>query len=275
MRDYLDIFELADENERYLEKRYNEIRSNHENTNLDAFRDFVRENWTLSINILPLSLIGFLQSGKYFNIYELVELKSKQSGIPFEVLLKERLGEKYDRRLTFDRTFKDGDKFKYCALYLDGLGAEEYGDFCIVFKSDVVRSWNLAFVKNDTLNYVRRVGDNYEVDIDSLKLYLANKNCVHLLVAIKHHNEVDKYPKSEWGSMICGKDYIDSITTNDIRVEHIDYVKCRESVLRYYGRKILTHEPLTHADRVRVYEYISVIKLLKKRNIKLEVVECI
>jgi len=270
----IDIFKLAKGNTKYLEDRYNELKlKNHGKAKiLDNFKDFVRENWTVSINFRCEGLKGFLEDGVYLNAYDLARKKAKSEKKDYEIALREHLGDNYEKRLTFDRTFKDGEKFKYCALYVGGLGATKYGRFCVVFKKDEVRNWNLVFIKEDTLNYV----DN-DVDIDRLKRDLADKESVHHLVAIKYYDQIEDCPVNEretiWGSIVCHDDeYIDSITTDEIGVKHICKVKiCHE--LLFKGVGAYTEDPsFDDANRGFVNDYFEVIKLLRRKNINYEVI---
>jgi len=91
---------------------------------LDAakyFATFVKDNWRISINMRQQVLNSFLIEGKYKNIYEVKKEQSEKIRkvraleIPEEQAVKKHLKGHYKSRVTFDRTFKDGEKFKYGA----------------------------------------------------------------------------------------------------------------------------------------------------------------
>ena len=100
----------------------------------------MKDNWTISINMRQWVLNNFLIAGKYKNIYEVrreqgEELRSvRDLEISEEEALELHLGGYYNSRVAFERTFEDGEKFKYGALNRGGFGLKRYGDYCVVLK---------------------------------------------------------------------------------------------------------------------------------------------
>ncbi|MEA3281030.1 MAG: hypothetical protein U9Q68_00435, partial [Euryarchaeota archaeon] len=94
---------------------------------IGKFAGFVKDRWTISINMLPSALLKFLSSGIYKNAYgvarEEVEMMRKmgETDISVEQLMEKGLKD-YESRTEFNRVFEYGERFKYGALNIGGLG---------------------------------------------------------------------------------------------------------------------------------------------------------
>ncbi|MFV9677729.1 MAG: hypothetical protein ACNYVW_08780 [Methanosarcinales archaeon] len=196
----MHIFDMADQNLDSLKTRYNLLKEGYADPNNFAifsnFVKLVKRHWTISLNMRQWVLNDFLIGGNYKNIYEVKkeqreELRGvRKLEIPVEQAIEKHLKDYYKSRVAFDHTFEDGEKFKYGALNIGGLGLKSYGDYCVVLKRKQLEDYSsLAFIKEDSLNYV----DGDYVKSKELSQDIANKKCVHQLVALKHENEIKEY----------------------------------------------------------------------------------
>ena len=160
----MDIFGMGDQNSDSLRDRYNLLRNRHEEQDnldiLDKFTGLIKDEWTISINMGQWAVNSFLISGRYRNVHELKKERAEElekhsrSKISVEKALKEHLGSYHRSRIAFDRTFENGERFKYSSLNIGGIGADKYGQYCVVFKRRQVERYSLLFIREDSLKYV-------------------------------------------------------------------------------------------------------------------------
>ncbi len=278
----VNIFEMANQNLDSLKTRYKSLKENYEGQdNFGIFSNFVKlvkDKWSISINMRQGVLNNFLIAGKYKNVYE---VKKEQGGelrkvrkleISEEQAVKNHLKGYYKSRETFNRTFEDGAKFKYGALNIGGHGLKKHGDYCVVIKREQSEDYtSLAFVKQDSLNYV----EEDHLNIERLSQDIANRECVHTLVALKHENNIEGIPTDELASMICcDESYIEAITTDEIKNSHIESVRMSKDEYRLYYDylfKDYTSE-ISEMKKYQLYILLGIFKLLDKQGIKLEVI---
>ena len=286
----MNIFDIANQNWDSLKIRYKLLKERYEDyNNLGIFSNFVKlvkDKWTISINMRQGVLNNFLIAGKYKNIYEIKkeqgdELRKvkKMDIISEEQAVKKHQKGYYEARVTFESTFEDGAKFKYGALNIGGLGLEKYGDYCVAIKREQSKEYtSLAFIKEDSLNYVE---EDY-VNIERLSQDIANRECVHILVALKHANDIEEIPTDELASMICCDEcYVEAITMGDILNKHIESVRMsKKKYLLYYDylykeflSELSTSELSDIVKRYRLEDFRNMQELLTKQGIKLEVID--
>ncbi len=275
----INIFDIAEQNSDKLRKQHQVLKDNSEDKSelgtFCSFTEMVKDNWTISINMKEWDLLGFLTSEQYKNRYELnTEYGNKlaehtELKVSTQETLETALKGFYQSRLTFDDTFKDGRKFKYCTLNIGGLGIE-YGPYCIVMKKKRAATYDaLAFIREDSVNYV----SGTKVDLAKLSQEIANKACVHFLAAIKHEKDISGKPPNEWPSIICsGKMYIEAVTTDDVRVTDVESVRISKKDHRPYYQYLyesLISEISTY-KKYRLAVLSGIHNLLEKHGIKLE-----
>ena len=273
----MNIFALADQNSHNLQEK---VQSGQNDQNpRGKFAGFVKDRWTISINMKPSDLLKFLSSGRYKNEYEVaredVEMMGKmgETDVSVEQVRKKRLKGYYESRTEFNRVFEDGERFKYGALNIGGLGPTKYGSYCVVIKRERSEEFSvLAFIKEDSLNnYV----DGGHVDIERLKPDVANRECVHILAVIKHGNDVEGLSANECASMVCcDEHYIEAITTDDILNKHINSVRMSKKESSLVGKQFFDVRYRGSSDiekRHRIDDFINIRNLLAANRIKLEV----
>ncbi|PKP60082.1 MAG: hypothetical protein CVT88_04035 [Candidatus Altiarchaeales archaeon HGW-Altiarchaeales-1] len=262
-----------------MEKRWSSNKSLHV---LSDFATFVKDNWMISINMRQHVLNGFLIAGKYKNIYEVKKeqreeiRKVRALEIPEEQAVKEHLKVYFKSRVTFDRTFKDGEKFKYGALNIGGMGPKKYGEYCVIFERKHSEKYSsLAFIKEDSINYV----DDCKVNIEKLKQDLSNEEGVHFLVTLKHEGELGKIPTNEWASIICSDEcYVEAVTKDDVVNDPIEGVRMSKKDYLYYYGDLLFKDYVSDADmsdfeRCQLGAFMNMQEILTKRKIKLDVID--
>lgn len=279
----MNIFDRANQNLDNLKTQYKLLKERHEDqNNRDIFSNFVKlvkNKWSISINMRHWTLNNFLIAGKYKNVYELKKeqgeglRKVRKLEISVEQAVEKDLKCYYKARETFDRTFEDGEKFKYGALNIGGLGLKKYGEYCVIIKRKQSEEFSsLAFIKKDSLNYV----DGHHVNIEQLCQDIANKECVHPLVTLKHENDIEGIPADEWTSRICcDESYIEAITKDEIKNSHIESVRMsKEDYLLYYDYLFKDYiSEISKMEKYQLYMLLGIFKLLDKQGIKLEVID--
>lgn len=281
----MNIADLSGQNSDNLKRSYNFLEERYRDRNtLDTLRRFVglvKDKWAVSINMRQGALNSFMIAGRYTNVYESKrergeELKKvRKLGISVERAIEKHLKDDYKSRVTFDRSFEDGENFKYGALNIGGLGPKKrFGQYCVVIERKHSEEYSsLAFIKADSLNYV----DEHRVNIDRLSQDIANKECVHLLVALKHENDIEGTPADEWPSMTCcDKSYTEAITTDDILSAHIESVRMsrKDHVLYYdYLYKDFISELSATEKRYRLEDFRNMQELLARQGTTLEVID--
>jgi site-specific DNA-adenine methylase len=206
-----DLFKIAHQNARRIENQFKVIKNNYrdeEKVVLEAFLDFVEKNWCISINLKPSEVTGFLISGKYKNMYQVIEedlkeLREEQGrNISKEEAAKNRMGFFYEKRKTFENRFRDSDRFIYAAFNIGGLGLKKYGNFSlIIHQKKVEKLSSCAFLKKESIAYV----ENNGLNIAQLKKDTADRETVHLLAAIKNEEKVQTTSAKEWPKIVCSE----------------------------------------------------------------------
>ncbi len=278
----MNLFKLADKNSKLLEEKLNSIKLTdqyRENSEIyNDFINFVRKNWTISINTKLRDFSIFLISGMYKNIY-MVKIQEKKmlekhfmTKISLMGAVKTHLKKFKNSRLEFDKFFEDGEKFKYGSLNIGGLGMNNYGEFCIIFERNIIESFKtLAFLKEDSLNYFK----NNKLNIDRLREEIANKKNCHILASIKHQDDICKISREEWDQMICYNNcYIEAITKDEVLVEHIKVIRINKEDYYYYFELLFESNTvgLDEFEKHQLSIFLGIFELLEKHNIEWELV---
>src|ERR1039457_6438813 len=133
----LNLFDIAGDNATALDDRFSALTSSASpglKSSLQKFIELVLRHGLVTINMRPMSLMSFLVLGSHQNMYEWACSRADESGRFSEDILLERLGVFYASRTTFDRSFVNGEAFRYGALNAGGLGTFDYGEYCVVLR---------------------------------------------------------------------------------------------------------------------------------------------
>lgn len=153
---------------------------------LDRFVAAVQSEGRLAINMRSMVLLRFLAfEGGYLNVYEWAEDLERRSGQPREELLRLRLRDYYERRMAFDRFLGNGERLRYGALNMGGMGAIYFGAYCLVFRETFAAGLaELAYLWADTLETYLLPG--CVVDEEGLQRDACPHSHRHFLAALKH-----------------------------------------------------------------------------------------
>ncbi|MCX6578790.1 MAG: hypothetical protein NT166_01235 [Candidatus Aminicenantes bacterium] len=285
----IDLFELADANKKQLESEYQRIKLKSDRKKSDLLESFgarVKNEWHLSINMHDWPLFEVLDSGKYVNVYELKDNQAEQlmkvgklddssAKSAKEEAVRKHLKTFYEGRKIFDSSISKGEKARYAALNIGGVGTTGYGRYCIVIKREKAEKYKrLAFIKEDSaVSYV----DNGCLLLDKLMRDVTNKECVDILAVVKHENEIETISSENWNRMVCNdSSNIEAVTLDDILRSHIKCVRIDKTYYKeiYWDSlaKIFNSE-LTEIERYRLTLVKKVFKELEKRGIELEIID--
>jgi len=261
-----NIFEMGNKNSDYLEYQYDLLKQSYQGSlqKLEAFVEFIEREWAISINMLPGRVLSFLSLGHCDSIHRYIgSLKrtiKKTSGINVDpkVLYRDLLKDWKAKRIAFEQKFDGGDKFKYGALNVGGIGiVGRYGYFCVILdRSEAEKYLSLVFIMYDSLkNYV---DNNCCVNIGQLAQEIADKDHVQILSSIKHEGDIGSTPACDWPKMICNDDnYIEAIIQDKIKVEHIRIVYIKKSKLNELYNEIFNKLADGSVDGSFVKSYLS------------------
>ena len=159
----LNLFEIARKNAAELDDRFSALSSTASpgfGSSLQKFSDLVQHHGRVTINMRPMSFLSFLVNGCHQNMYEWAQSRAAESGRPVEEIIQERLGDFYGKRTSFDRSFLNGEAFRYGALNIGGAGVSVYGDYCLVIKNQLCEATHAsAYLRSDSLKtYLRADG---------------------------------------------------------------------------------------------------------------------
>lgn len=277
-RELMNLFQAAQDNGEALFRRYGSVRDAvgpAMPNKLDRFVAMVRSEGRLAINQRPTVLLRFLAlEGGYQNVYEWADELAARTGQPREDLLRERLKGYHDRRMAFDRFLDQGEKLRYGALNLGGLGAAHFGAYCLIFQEAFAEALaDLAYLRADSLKTYLLPG--CVVDEAGLRSDACPHSHRQFLAALKHAAEIAALGEDQWPVLVCSRDgFIEAIflgvpvpaDLQAVRMERLDYELFSDFLLdAALGR-------LGGSDRHLVEEFDTLLKLLEKNAIPLETV---
>lgn len=285
----INIFELADANADHLKEEYLRLKENCDKNKsglLESFRRKIQEEWNLSINMKDWALADFLDSGEYKNIYYLKEeqasqlleigkLESSEKEDSLEISLRKHLKKFYQSRIIFDSGIVDGEKIKYTALNIGGTGINRYARYCVIIKREDAENYNtLSFIKEDSaVHYV----ENQRLLIDKLSQDISNKECMDLLAALKHEDEINTVSIDKWAAVICSNSgYIEAVTLDDILDSHITCVRVEKAFYdSIYMDSLLKlfYSELSEEEHYRLAFFQRLLTQLEAKGIDLEIID--
>jgi hypothetical protein len=166
------------------------------------FATWVRAEAQISINLRLFVVVEFLDGGCYQTAYEWAAEQSRLSGRSSKDVLRERFGGFHDRRVAFDRAFRDGEQFRYGALNAGGLGLPKYGSYCAVLS----REWqdslvDAACLPGDSLTICSAADGSF--DPAAVGILAAPHTHRHMMVAKERAGQVPATGKPEWPRLVA------------------------------------------------------------------------
>ena len=274
----MDLFTIAEENSHTLEDQFESLIFALAEADVEIMNRFFKrleQKGRVAINMRQMGLLSFLTFGKYQNIYEWAQLQAGSSSRSKDEILRERLGEFYDKRVAFDDAFEEGEKFRYGALNIGGLGATHFGEFCIVFKENMfTANVKIAYLKSDSLKSYMLPGP--AVDEDGVRRNAASRSHKQHLASLKNANEIAATLEDKWPSLVCSEnEYVEAIFVGDvpstssdtIRMAKVDYDGLFQSAYEDFSRE------LEDAERFRIDAFVTILQQLEAHGITLEIVD--
>jgi hypothetical protein len=198
----LDLYELARLNGDSTRERYERLRDGSPGA-ADAVERFcqrVEREGRVSINTRSARLLRMLRNGYYPNPHDEARERAQQEGGDSEDYLKRQQGQYYRKRVTFERSFVDGENFRYASLNIAGTGLSYYGPYCLVLR-DPEDGDLAALLPANSLK--RFVNDEPQLDAAALRREVAPWPNRHHLAACKHAHDVANTPDADWPKMMC------------------------------------------------------------------------
>lgn len=237
----INIFECATKNSKKIIEEFNTLLDNSSNCKDfdEKYCDEIKQKWTLSINMRPSILNNFFKNQEHLN-------KNEQG-----------MGLKNKRRI-FESYFVDGQKFRYSAFNIKGLGLSKYGIFCVLLDREKVdKLKQLVFIKNNIFSYI----ENNKFKIDLLKKKISDRTTILEFLILKYSNKIEGI---ELERICYNGDYIESITTdrilisfiNKIRISDKEYKRILSNIIKKYDNSLRKTEKL---------EFLLLNKLKKKK----------
>lgn len=277
-RERMNFFHVCRRNTTSLEARFRDCiaaRDDGERAVIGRFAEVVREKGRIALNLRPMGLLDLLQSNRLLNVYQWAALKVNKSKKVREEIIKDRLGEYYERRVAFDRHFVDGEDFKYGALSTGGLGADKYGEYCIVLSRDALENGgDVGYLQADSLS--RYLTSDSAVNEEELVRDCAPDSHRQILAAIKHSLAILCLAESRWSSLLCNNDdYLEAIFTGEIasnkidsvRIDKLDYDLCMEYGFNEHRQR------LSDADRLWIEAFCLIDECLDDLGLAWETVD--
>jgi hypothetical protein len=126
----------------------------------------------------------------------------REGGDP-EDHLRDHQKEYYARRVGFDRSFQNGEQFRYGALNVGNLGAYEYGAYCIVLRPPSEETRVALLPENSLERYI----DAATCVVDETRIAQEGGpwRCRAHIAALKHGDAAvcDRTPR-DWPALVCG-----------------------------------------------------------------------
>jgi hypothetical protein len=273
----VNLFVIAAENAVALEKDMADLLTKipaAHRTKLTCYSDKVQRNGRISVNMLQRTLNSFLSLERHVNMHEWVSWMVLFSPIDPDEILRERLGEFYERRVVFDGYFEGGESFRYGALNIGGIGTWFYGEYCILLKEEVSRRPEVTYLRSDSLKTYVLPGP--KVDENAIRRDAAPHDNRHCLAVLKHAGEVPSIDEDQWAGMLCSNNnFIEAIFTGELTPDQVEAVRMPMpdyEVRFHFAFESFRDKELSEYDKRFVEEFRVMMLHLRKRNIPLEVI---
>jgi hypothetical protein len=270
-----DLFALAASNLVALARRYDDLQGVLSGGDLAGWEQFgaaVAQTGHVSINMRTTGLLRFIDSGRHMNVYEVAAEVSSKTGRPVDEILQKHLGKYYEKRVSFDTHFVDGQLFRYGALNIGCAGATRYGEFCLVLNTTYVDQLaKLAYLKSDSLRDYMLPGPT--VNEPAIREDLATHAHRHMLASIKYEQDLRGKSQTDWSEVLCNSDsYIEAIFVGDFEVTHLRLVRITLSDYQRFADLAIesVRENATRADRLVAADFARLLGLLGFTRIELE-----
>ncbi|NOS89474.1 MAG: hypothetical protein HOP34_13220 [Methylococcaceae bacterium] len=202
----MDIFALANNNIETLSKECEDKVKDlaHEQLQLaKEFKEWVKKNAQISINLSPFVVSLMLEDAPYQNIHEVARRFAESTGESVDEVLRRFLKDKYDQRMAFDNTFAGATSFRYGALSGGCTGVIRYGTVCGVLKQDFVeRLENCVCLPDDSLAMCHATG---QFDPTDLCKQIAPFAYRHFIATSHRLTELPNIDSKKWSELLISR----------------------------------------------------------------------
>jgi hypothetical protein len=256
-----------------MRARYEQVRDGSDGSSgaagaVDRFCQRVERDGRVSINTKSARLLSMLRTGHYPNPHDEARERAQREGGDREAYLQQQQGDFYSKRMTFERSFVDGESFRYATLNIGGAGLSYYGLYCLVLR-DPGDSDRTALLPANSLK--RFVNDEPQLDVDALRREVAPWPNRHHLAACKHAHEVASTPDTGWPRMMCHATETDEsfvevilgspVTPNDLIELRVDEARLDDLVAG------AVTGALTNSERTELLARLDVLEELAKHKL--------
>ena len=261
----IDLFALAQANAPELEHAYADaqsLRPQADQSHVQAFVDWVDNSSRISINVRVYLVAEIVTGGKYQNIYDWADEQAAVSGQQRETILRERLKQFFDKRISFDNAFENGDSFLYGALNCGGLGLSAYGSCCMVLTQKFEKaSTKVAYLNGDSL----KVCVDAHGAVNELQVRQNSAPSSHraVLAAIKHSADLKSSVPADWATLLFGGgSYMEAVFVGNVlvdslecvRMSAVDYQRHWDMAFSSFGKSF------NEAERALIHDFVQIMK---------------
>ena len=233
----MNLFTVCSDNGQRLKTEYESGFSEEEKPIAEAFLEAIRLEGRLSVNCKPTPLLKTLEEGVYLNRYEIARRKGVEEGTEREAVLRETLGDYYERRTAFDRYWEAGESFLYGALNIGNAGASRYGEYCLVWKEDLPLNYQKGYLEGDSLRCFVPP-DTCVVDEAAIREKCACHATKQYLALQKHREEALNHEAKHWANCLCNEGgYIEAIFgngTGEVAISYIEEIRLPQENKKWY-----------------------------------------
>lgn len=266
----LDLYDLARKNADNLHARYEQAQKKAAGTTdaLERFCSQVQRAGRVSINTRSARLLSMLRKGYYPNPYDEARERAQREGGDSEEYLKQQQHDYYLKRVTFERSFVDGESFRYASLNIGGPGLSYYGLYCLVLR-DPTQDDRAALLPANSLK--RFMNDEPRLDEVALRQEVAPWSHRHYLAACKHAHEVAQIPDHAWPTMMCHatetvESFMEIILGSPIVPQAVIEIRIDETRFNDLVDKLVM-DTLSDAERTEVSARVEVFEELARQQL--------
>ncbi len=274
----LDLFALAASNDAALAAELDTKRrmlSADLAARMGSFCEAIIQRGHISINMKPWKMRDLLRRGRYPRIYEIAEENAAAAGHSTEDELRAMQGGHYERRVRFDRSFENGERFLYGALNIGGNGTN-YGVFCIVLADDATDARSTAYLPENSLDRYVQPAAVLTFDQARLRREVATPMQRHCVAALKHADDLAACEPPAWDTMLCsGGTFVEAIFVADVTLPEIGEIRLKQDDMQRLSRLAIDAVlgKLSATDRCELEDFQDCMKTLRARGLDARVKE--
>ena len=267
----LDLYELAQANGDDMRQRYLQARDESAAAAdaVERFCERVERDGRVSINTRSKRLLWMLRNGYYPNPHDEARERARLEGGDSEEYLKQQQGSWYHKRVRFERSFKDGESFRYAALNIEGTGLSYYGLYCLVLR-DPQDELAALLPANSLKRFVYDEGGEPRLDEAAIRREVSSWPHRHHLAACKHADDVASTPAVEWPKMMCHataekESFVEIILGSGVTPRDLKEVRVDKASGRYVDLVAgLASGKVTDAERTEALARVEVLEELQR-----------